>query len=147
MIDFVLKLKRRWLGPKASIGELYIGDDPHKRCFTLEDVEREVKVQGETAIPCGRYQVIVNFSQRFQRSMPLLLSVPGFEGVRIHSGNTEKDTEGCILLGRILINANCIGESRAAFGDVFPMLEDASKHGKIFIEITNEPYDLGKQTI
>jgi hypothetical protein len=147
MIDFVLKLKRRWLGPKASIGELYAGDDPHKLCFTLEDAERETKVQGEAAIPCGRYQVIVNFSQRFQRSMPLLLSVPGFEGVRIHSGNTEKDTEGCILLGKILINSSCIGESRTAFNDVFLMLEDASKHGKIFVEITNEPYDLGKQIV
>jgi hypothetical protein len=75
-------------------------------CWTLEDVIREVpgqpvenwKIFGETAIPSGTYQALLNFSQHFQRDLPELLNVPGYAGVRIHGGNTAVDTEGCILV-------------------------------------------------
>lgn len=75
--------------------------------YSLEDVVREVegqpvsawKVPGKTAIPSGRYRLAWTMSSRFKREMFLLLDVPGFAGVRIHAGNTDKDTEGCILLG------------------------------------------------
>lgn len=79
------------------IGELTI-DGVHQ-CFTLEDKVREKKIFGKTAIPPGRYEVTVSFSNHFQKKLPLLMNVPNFEGVRIHSGNTAKDTEGCILVG------------------------------------------------
>lgn len=76
-------------------------------CFTLEDEVREVpgkpvaywKVPGQTAIPAGRYRVAMTFSNRFQRVMIQLLNVPGFSGVRVHSGATELDTDGCVLVG------------------------------------------------
>ena len=66
-------------------------------CYTVEDAERETKIKGKTAIPTGRYEIIVNKSERFKRDMPLLLNVPNFTGIRIHAGNTKEDTEGCIL--------------------------------------------------
>jgi hypothetical protein len=81
----------------CTIGKMYI--DGIDTCYTLEDVVREEKIYGETAIPTGTYKVIINFSNRFQQLMPLLLDVPEFEGVRIHPGNTDKDTHGCILVG------------------------------------------------
>ena len=73
---------------------------------TLEDTDRLLeadgeKIDGRTAIPRGRYKVSVTFSQRFQKPMPYVHDVPGFDGVRIHGGNTEADTCGCPLLGNI----------------------------------------------
>lgn len=83
----------------ATFGSLYL--DGHWQCFTLEDQVREpfVKVPGQTAIPAGRYRVLLTMSARFQRVLPLLSGVPHFEGIRIHAGNAAWDTEGCILVG------------------------------------------------
>lgn len=80
-------------------------------CDTLEDTDRGLnstmsvdevlskKRKGITAIPTGKYDVILTFSPRFKRVLPLLLNVKGYEGVRIHAGNTAEDTEGCLLVG------------------------------------------------
>lgn len=84
---------------------LWIEDKPE--LFTLEDAVREVaglpvagwKKPGVTAIPIGRYRIIIDHSARFNRDMPHVLNVPGFAGIRIHPGNTPVDTEGCLLLG------------------------------------------------
>lgn len=114
------------------MGELFLGEN--FECYTLEDTVRNVKIQGKTAIPSGSYEVIINWSNRFEKLMPLLLNVPGFQGVRIHSGNTAKDTEGCILVGNEKY-ANQIGESRQAFDEFFPKLQEALKLGKVFINI------------
>lgn len=84
--------------PNYTIGKLYI--EGQYLCDTLEDAVRPEKIQGKTAIPEGTYQVIMNMSNRFKKIMPLLIDVPNYEGVRIHSGNTPEDTEGCILLGK-----------------------------------------------
>lgn len=93
-------------------------------CETMEDEEKAVKVNGKTAIPCGHYKVIVDMSTRFKRLMPLLLNVPNFEGVRIHSGNTAEDTEGCILVGKDL-RVDYISESRLTFADLFKRINNA----------------------
>lgn len=103
-----LILKRVALMDTYTIGKLYVNDKYF--CDTLEDKVRdlnkdgkfddgEVKVYGETAIPYGTYEVEITYSNHFKRNLPLLLNVPSYEGVRIHRGNTSKDTLGCILLG------------------------------------------------
>jgi len=74
-------------------------------CDTLEPTWRDYangayKVKGRSAIPEGRYAVVISYSPKFKQWLPILLGVPKFEGIRIHAGNTAKDTEGCILVGR-----------------------------------------------
>lgn len=133
-----LELRRKWLTPKSTGGELFINGA--FECFTLEDRFRpppEPKVPKETCIPDGRYEVILNLSQRFGVEMPLLLLVPNFMGIRIHPGNTEKDTEGCILVGRQRDTDKLVeGTSRAAYDVLFSKLKAAWVHGqKIFITV------------
>jgi hypothetical protein len=127
-----LNVKRLEFSEESTVGELSINGQ--FECYTLEDKVRPVKIKGKTAIPAGRYEVIINFSQRFQRQLPLLLKVPDFEGVRIHPGNTAANTEGCILVGETK-NENFIGNSRLAFDRLFEKLKAASRTEKIFIEI------------
>ena len=127
-----LKLIRETKTNDSTIGKLYINEIYH--CYTLEDKEREVKVQNVTAIPKGRYEVIINFSNRFQQQMPLLLNVPNFEGVRIHWGNYSKDTEGCILLGTTKA-VNMIGNSRTAYAKFISVINKVGKKEKIYITI------------
>jgi hypothetical protein len=132
-----LEVKRpEQCGPTCTIGRLFI--DGENTCFTLEDVVRPdgVKVYGETAIPEGTYKVIVNFSNRFQTLMPLLLDVPGFEGIRIHKGNTDKDTHGCILLGSNSTGTS-ITDSKKAYDPVFARIKAAFDAGEeIWITIS-----------
>jgi hypothetical protein len=82
-----------------TISEVFIDGKPFGFC--LEDTVRPdgEKVHGKTAIPAGRYKIELTMSARFKRILPILLDVPNFVGVRIHRGNTELDTEGCLLIG------------------------------------------------
>jgi hypothetical protein len=117
-----ITVKRLHKTDKSTIGELYI--DGIFECFTLEDVERKEKIKSETAIPKGTYKVIINQSNRFKRLLPLLLDVPNFEGVRVHSGNTNHDTEGCILVGQTR-GQDYVGQSRKAFDKLFRKMQAA----------------------
>lgn len=106
----LITLKRIYKGEGYTIGKLYI--DGAYICDTLEDKDRgltsamteaeiaKIKVYGQTAIPTGEYKVTMTMSSRFKKVLPLLNGVKGYSGVRIHSGNTAKDTEGCILCGK-----------------------------------------------
>lgn len=126
-------LKRKIKTDRSTIGELWLGKK--RICYTLEDKVRDKeKVYGKTAIPAGKYQVIMNFSNRFKTYMPLLIGVPGFEGVRIHAGNTDADTEGCILLGYTK-GIDFIGESRKACKEVYSLIKSVEKKEKIWINI------------
>ncbi|HVF49682.1 MAG TPA: DUF5675 family protein [Pyrinomonadaceae bacterium] len=130
-----LKLTRKIFTNKSTIGELTVDGKPE--CVTLEDVVRASKIQDETAIDAGRYEVVITFSNKFKKFLPLLLNVKNFEGIRIHSGNAAKDTRGCILVGQTE-GADFIGNSRAAFDSLFKKLQVASKKEKIFIEIVEQ---------
>jgi len=101
--------------------------------MTCEDAVRPVKVPGITAIPTGRYKLIVNFSQRFQKFLPLLLDVPNYSGVRIHSGNTAADTEGCVLLGTSRTKGG-VTNSRYAMSLFMDKLEK-DRGREIYIEV------------
>ena len=129
----------RFKKDKYTHGLLSIDSSPFE-CYTLEDKVREgdifkVKVQNETAIPTGRYEVILNMSNRFKTYMPLLLNVPNFEGVRIHSGNTKEHTEGCILVGFESGDDGFLGDSRDAFRQLMAVLKKVEKKEKIFLII------------
>lgn len=137
-----IKVVRTMCGPVCTIGMLSINGK--HICYTLEDVVRPdgKKIYGETAIPVGRYRVIVNFSNRFKRELPLVLDVPNFTGIRIHPGNTSADTHGCILVGQnIGPDRKSVVQSRAAFAVVFAEIRDAIRQGKtVWLEVDgNEP--------
>ena len=129
-----LDLFRDLIGNDCTEGELTI--DGQLVCYTLEDVVRSPgeKIPGDTAIPEGRYQIIVNHSPRFKRDLPLLLKVSNFEGVRIHPGNYAKDTEGCILVGRKRI-PGMVQESRLAFDALFAKIQAALESEEVWINI------------
>ena len=129
-----LRLVRKHFSPQSTVGELHVDD--RFECYTLEDRERpgQSKVYGQTAIPRGTYEVVVTPSPRFKRRLPLLVGVPGFAGIRVHSGNTAADTEGCILVGRTK-GRDFVGESRPAFSALFAKIEKACALGRVTIEI------------
>lgn len=103
--------------PGRTLGELR---EPGGKliCHTLEDPVRVAKIKARTAIPAGRYRVVMTQSPRFRRLLPLLVGVRNFVGVRIHAGNEPGDTEGCILVGRRVDERTLnLVESRAALDD------------------------------
>ena len=121
----------------ATLGILLI--DGVFTCWTLEDVVREVKIPGETAIPAGRYDVRLSLSQRFQKLLPEILAVPGFTGIRIHAGNTQADTHGCLLVGRIRAYDR-VEESKLALMNVMEHLRRATTAGdQITLTIEEAP--------
>ncbi len=132
----LLDLERRWLSANSTIGQLCI--EGELACWTLEDRYRPPempKVPGLTCIPNGRYEVVITHSERFRCDMPLLLNVPGFAGVRIHPGNTDKDTSGCILPGRTR-GPDVVNDSKLAYGPLFRSLQAARARGElVFIEV------------
>lgn len=97
----LLEVKRLYKKDTYTIGVLMVDDE--KFSDTLEDKVRDLKsekkVYGETAIPAGKYKVVMSMSSKFKRVMPYLENVPQFTGIMIHPGNTIKDTLGCILVG------------------------------------------------
>jgi hypothetical protein len=130
-----IDVKRFEYGTNYTISRMYL-DDVYE-CYVLEDKVRwpGLKIAGKTAIPPGSYKVVIDDSTRFQRPMPHILDVPGFSGVRIHSGNTSEDTEGCLLVGQTWAGNNFIGNSRVAFSSFFPKLQEALKNGDVTVEI------------
>jgi hypothetical protein len=127
-------LKRSKSGNDFTHGTLSFGAFS---CFTLEDVVRPdgVKIEGMTAIPPGTYEVVFTMSNRFKKVLPLLLSVPAFSGVRIHSGNKSTDTEGCILVGQASDNKGTISKSKPAYCNLFAIIKKTLAAEKVFIEI------------
>lgn len=104
-----LTLIRKWKKPEYTIGQLFAGG--RMICNTIEDCDcglnqhmteaeiKRIKVQNETAIPVGTYKLTVSMSPKFGRKLIEVLNVPGYLGIRVHKGNTAKESAGCILPG------------------------------------------------
>lgn len=128
--------------PTYCIGKLYI--DGVYFCDTIEDTDRGLddkmteeeilkkKVKGETAIPTGIYHVYLTYSPKYKKQMPLIDGVKGYSGIRIHSGNTSKDTEGCLIVGKNT-KVGMVTESRKMYNALFSKLVKANS--KIIIDI------------
>ena len=143
---------RKWYTSVSTISELFVGlaldataaDIPagsslstgpaQRQCFVLEDTVRApgVKIPGETAIAAARYRMIVDWSNRFQKYCFHILDVPNFEGIRMHSGNTDKDTDGCLLVGLERAH-NAVFGSHKAFIALWDLLTEeagfSTEHG------------------
>lgn len=136
-----LLLLRRDFTDKSTIGLLYAGQV--LQCYALEDPDRKLedggeKIPGKTAIPRGKYRIIIDWSNRFKRELPRLLDVPNYVGVRIHPGNGPEDTEGCILPGTGIPSnrQDWLLNSRAAFDALFNKIEAALELGEeVWIEV------------
>jgi hypothetical protein len=137
-----------------TIGEFSV--DGKYLCDTIEDAVRPLpescpntpkgiackckeKVYGKTAVPAGTYKVKLGYSNRFRRILPQVLDVPHFLGILIHTGNSNKDTEGCIIVGTWDGKTeNWVSNSRVAFDKLMPLLRDATdKNEEITITINN----------
>lgn len=132
-------LKRIAKKDSYTIGKLYI--DGKYVCDTCEDKDRGLtdsmtveeiktkKVYGQTAIPTGTYTVSYTMSNRFKKMMPLINNVKGFEGIRMHNGNSAADSLGCVILGENKAVGKVLN-SRATCAKVYPLIEAASKKGE-----------------
>lgn len=141
-IDMKLHLQRKYRKDKYIIGNLYIDDVFF--CNVIEDRDRgltqdmplseikKIKVMHETAIPYGTYKVSLTYSPKFKRILPLIENVPGFTGIRIHSGNTESDSSGCLVVGENKVKGKVIN-SKITLEKLLKKLENQSN---ITIEIT-----------
>lgn len=126
-------------------GKLFI--DGSYVCDTIEDKDRGLdihmpedeilkkKVYGKTAIPVGWYNVTIDWSNRFGKNLIHILNVPGFDGVRTHSGNSASDSSGCVCVGAR--NApGWVSESRKHYAIIHEMVENAIKKGdKVYLTI------------
>lgn len=142
--NFDLKLIRKWFSTRSTISECFgwspVDDKIEQICFALEDEARPagVKIPGYSCIPEGDYKIKITYSNRFKRDLPIIYTheehngkpyviVDGkhiWEGVRIHPGNTDADTEGCILPG-INKDKDRVESSRVAFDDkLFPFIQN-----------------------
>ena len=150
-----ITLKRIYKKGAFTLGALQIQTESNKEflmnryfCDTLEphaiDWRREEKVAGKTAIPTGRYRVVMSYSKTYKRRMPFLQNVPHFTGIMIHTGNSPDDTRGCILVGKAVRpqkpeeenpsgEATVIGrltDSRITFNRLYELIRVAMKKGE-----------------
>ena len=134
-----IEVTRKIFQVKSTISDLVFPTNNNAfLCNVLEDVDRgldqndsiekinDTIIRHETAIPYGRYKVILDFSNRFQKIMPHVLDVPGFEGIRIHVGNSDIDTDGCLLLGEYFGTEDFIRDSGVCFDMFMDILQRAT---------------------
>ena len=118
-------------------------------CYTLEDEQRDVKVWGETRIPAGEYKLSLRkeggFHSRYQakygdmhKGMIHVNDVPGFEFILWHTGNTDENTAGCLLLGdsqtsNLVQKDGFVGSSVNAYKKVYPYVAASIQQGDVYV--------------
>lgn len=136
----ILKLGRKWKTEKSTIGTLHVFNDNDLensllRVFTLEDVERDVKIHGKTAIPKGKHKIVWTYSTKFKRNVLMLLNVENFSRIYIHAGNFAEDTEGCIICG-LVRRKDKVEMSTQAVAAVYLLVGEAlARKEEVYIEI------------
>lgn len=148
LIPQVLELKRGDLrNSSGQIGSLY-----HKGrllCHILEDPSRDVKIYGETAIPAGEYDIVVQKSRGrafkhgarwpwHESEIMELVNVPGFEYIQIHPGNYPKDTLGCLLPGKWNGRSMMVSQSVVSYKILYDRFVEHARQGLLKIIITEE---------
>jgi hypothetical protein len=127
---------------ESTFGKLFLNDQFY--AYTCEDTVRHLngdcnkKVQNKTAIDAGNYEVVLSFSNHFQKYLPLLLNVKCFEGIRLHGGNTAEDSEGCILIGSEGDMKTKIWNCASKVASLVAALKGVERTEKIWIEIVEE---------
>jgi len=131
-----IRVKRIARKDGYTIGRMSLNNEYF--CDTLEDTDRGLKdtmqvneilakkVKGQTAIPTGKYDVILTFSPKFKRVLPLLLNVPGYQYIRVHHGNLPSSTDGCLLVGENKVKGQIIN-SRATLEKLMSVLLECEK--------------------
>lgn len=131
-----IRVKRIARKDGYTIGQMSLNGDYF--CDTLEDTDRGLKDtmqvneilakkrKGVTAIPTGKYDVILTFSPKFKRVLPLLLNVPGYQYIRVHHGNLPSSTDGCLLVGENKVKGQVIN-SRATLERLMSVLLECEK--------------------
>lgn len=140
-----LDLYRQQSKDGATLGSLFV--DGKFECFTLEDENREQdgvdvsvwKVATKTCIPEALYRVVMRMSSRFKRMMIAVINVAGFVGILFHEGNSEVDTDGCILVGQQRqVSPPRVLQSKLALAALQPKIEAALKSGeKVWLQTHN----------
>ena len=141
MTDQTITLRRKIATGAFTLGVLATGSGVY---YSVEDTVRPLtnctqttcvgKIDGKTAIPAGRYEIRDTYSPRFKRNMLELVGVPGYQGIRFHSGATADDTEGCLILG-LGQTANGVKDSRVAMARFNTETRAALAKGRVFIKI------------
>ena len=138
-----IMLTRNWKKPDYTIGRIFINnaffsnsmeppDRGLRQDMPLAEIKR-LKIKNKTAIPTGTYKVMMTWSSKYQKKMPEIMKVPGFDGVRIHPGNYPKDTRGCVLPGENSVKGMVVNSTKY-FNQFVSMLEGAGGVATIVIQ-------------
>ena len=153
----ILHLRRDIFGETATLGQMLIDyEDGHGRRpfgYVVEDVDRGLdqamplsqiqasKIKARTAIPTGHYPVRLEHSGKYGPDWPTVVEVPGYRYIRIHSGNSSDDTEGCIMVGKTRDPASMtIGTSRQYVRWLVDEIRKRITHGEaVWLVIERDP--------
>ena len=135
-----IRIDRKWKKAEYTISKVYI-NGRYFGCNALEDTDRGLlqtmqitelqrkKIKGKTAIPRGYYDVRITYSPKYKRNMPLVVDVPAFSGIRLHSLNKPEDSEGCIGFGKN-DKVGWISDSKYWTDKICRLIETALKKGE-----------------